>query len=411
MVYIPPGLNLLFDLDKSPVLRAVLVEGSLIFAPDANPDHERFFDSYYIFIRNGTMEVGTEKFPYTSKMTITMHGTVMDPYLPVYGNKVIGVRFGTLDMHGVKREPTWTVMETTANKGSNKITLSRGVDWVKGDQIAIAPTSYGPQDGEKRTIYSIDRSNPEKPILTLDKPLEFDHFAAIETYGGKQFDMRCEVGLLTRNIKFRGDPATTEKNQYGANIFIHSSGDDSVIVRLEYVELNMVGQAFKVGRYPVHFHMIGAVHKSYATGCATHESFNRAWTLHATFNLRLDRNVVYHAMGHNFFIEDAVERKNVLTNNLVMRVTRSWSLLNTDQTPAGFWVTHPDNEFSNNRVGGSDRYAYWYDLQIHAIGPSANMNICSENERVGIFRNNTAHSCGRYGLRIFHNMIPRQYPC
>ena len=37
MVYIPPGLNLLVDVDKSPILKAVLVEGSLIFAPDANP--------------------------------------------------------------------------------------------------------------------------------------------------------------------------------------------------------------------------------------------------------------------------------------------------------------------------------------------------------------------------------------
>jgi hypothetical protein len=45
------------------------------------------------------------------------------------------------------------------------------------------------------------------------------------------------------------------------------------------------------------------------------------------------------------------------------------------------------------------------------MGPSANSNICSENDRVGVFENNTAHSNGRYGLRIFHNMVPRKYPC
>ena len=223
--------------------------------------------------------------------------------------------------------------------------------------------------------------------------------------------MRAEVGLLTRNVKLRGDVETSAKNQYGANIFIHSSGDDSVIARLEYIELNEVGQAFKIGRYAVHFHMIGAVHQSYARGCSTHEGFNRAFTMHGTHHLRLTDNVVYHVMGHNFFIEDAIETKNLLQNNLVISAARSWSLLNTDQTPAGFWVTHPDNEFTGNRVGGSDRYAYWYDLQEHAIGPSANINICSEYERVGIFRNNSAHSCGRYGLRIFHNMVPRQFPC
>ena len=45
------------------------------------------------------------------------------------------------------------------------------------------------------------------------------------------------------------------------------------------------------------------------------------------------------------------------------------------------------------------------------MGPSANRNICSRNARVGEFRNNTAHSCGRYGLRIFHDMVPREFPC
>ena len=39
------------------------------------------------------------------------------------------------------------------------------------------------------------------------------------------------------------------------------------------------------------------------------------------------------------------------------------------------------------------------------------MNVCPENDRVGEFRGNSAHSMGRYGLRIFHNMIPRKYPC
>lgn len=45
------------------------------------------------------------------------------------------------------------------------------------------------------------------------------------------------------------------------------------------------------------------------------------------------------------------------------------------------------------------------------MGPSANNAVCPENMKVGVFKDNHAHSCGRYGLRIFHNMIPRKYPC
>jgi len=49
-------------------------------------------------------------------------------------------------------------------------------------------------------IVAIDNSNPEKPVLTLDQPLEHIHFSEIEEYGGKKFDMRAEVGLLSRNV-------------------------------------------------------------------------------------------------------------------------------------------------------------------------------------------------------------------
>lgn len=57
------------------------------------------------------MELGTAEFPYTSRLTVTMHSTISDPYIPIYGNKCIGLRYGTLDMHGVPKTPTWTVME------------------------------------------------------------------------------------------------------------------------------------------------------------------------------------------------------------------------------------------------------------------------------------------------------------
>jgi hypothetical protein len=285
------------------------------------------------------------------------------------------------------------------------------VDWKAGELIAVASTDYVGRHAEKRTIVSIDNSNPEKPVITMDKKFDYKHFAATQTFGNETIDMRAEVGLLSRNVVFRGDPETSTVNQYGAIFFLHSIGDDSLVARLDNIEMTNVGQAFKVGRYAVHFHMIGAVHKSYARGCATHEGHNRAYTIHGTHYLRIDHNIAYHVKGHNVFIEDAAETKNLISNNLIMKTVRSMSLLNTDQTPAGFWITHPDNSFTGNHAAGSDRYGYWYDLQDHAMGPSANINICSRNAKVGEFRNNTAHSNGRYGLRIFHNMVPRTNPC
>jgi len=116
-------------------------------------------------------------------------------------------------------------------------------------------------------------------------------------------------------------------------------------------------------------------------------------------------------MGHTIFIEDAIETKNLIDSNLVVDTRASNSLLNTDSTPACFWITNPDNIFRNNHAAGSARYGYWFDLQTTSTGPSFDPKVCPENTKLGEFTNNWTHSNGRYGLRIFHNLIPREKPC
>jgi hypothetical protein len=88
---------------------------------------------------------------------------------------------------------------------------------------------------------------------------------------------------------------------------VHSPGDETSVGRIEYVELKDVGQAFKLGRYPIHFHMIGTIHKSYVHGNSISHTYNRAVTTHGVFFFRVTDNVAFDTMGHTFFIEDAVE--------------------------------------------------------------------------------------------------------
>lgn len=114
---------MLFDIDKSPRLNFINIEGSLIFPPDADPNHVRELDAYFILIKGGRMEVGTETDRYTSKIVITLWGTKYSPNIPIFGNKVIGVNYGTLDMHGIERPITWTELSTTAEAGATSITL------------------------------------------------------------------------------------------------------------------------------------------------------------------------------------------------------------------------------------------------------------------------------------------------
>jgi hypothetical protein len=204
-VSVPAGLNLLVDVPSTPVLNLVIVDGgSIIFPPDADEDHERTFDAHYIFVNHGYFEAGTEDEPYTSKLTITMYGKKYDPAMPIYGNKCIGVRYGTIDIHGVERTPTWTELETTAAASQNQIILKEAVDWKENEYIIIASTDFDKDQAEKKRIVSIDRTDPDKPIITLDSDLVYMHYAGIDTYGsdGDFIEIRAEVGLLTRNIKY-----------------------------------------------------------------------------------------------------------------------------------------------------------------------------------------------------------------
>ena len=136
---------------------------------------------------------------------------------------------------------------------------------------------------------------------------------------------------------------------------LHSPGDGTSIGRIEYTECTLCGQAFRLGRYPLHFHLMGHVHGSYVRGCSIHHTFNRAVTVHAVEFFTVEGNVAFNNMGHAFFIEDSAEKNNRIFNNLGMMTRPSTSLLDTDQTPATFWITHPTNYIVGNHAAGSAR--------------------------------------------------------
>jgi len=53
-------------------------------------------------------------------------------------------------------------------------------------------------------------------------------------------------------------------------------------------------------------------------GNAIWRTYNRAVTIHDVEYLRVMNNVAYDTMGHTFFIEDGIERKNYLDGNLAV---------------------------------------------------------------------------------------------
>lgn len=65
---IPSNRNLLLDISP-PKLRAIVIEGSLIFK-----DVELNLHSDFIFVKGGRLVIGTENKPFKSKAIITLYG-------------------------------------------------------------------------------------------------------------------------------------------------------------------------------------------------------------------------------------------------------------------------------------------------------------------------------------------------
>lgn len=436
-VYIK-NLNVLFDIETADLNFVLIENGSLKF--EDTRDYK--IKANNILIRSGNFIIGTEKLPFKHKFELIFTSTKKDPTLPIFGNKVLAVMEGCLDIHGIKKEFTHTLLAKTANIDEDFLLVQDAVDWEEGDEIVIASSSSDPLEAErfmiKKIIHLNENSEENKNLILnprstfnssnqqqlhvfrkakiiLNKKIAFKHYGELESYtrnDGKVYtiNMRSEVGLLTRNIKIHGDASSLEE-LYGSHIMLTGKQDESSIGRIEYVEVYYSGQAFQMGRYPIHFHMIGSVSGSYVRGCAIHDTFNRALTIHGVHNFLVEKNVAFNNMGHAFFMEDAIETKNKVLNNLGILTKKSFSLLNSDTTPATFWITNPFNYYENNRAGGSQHYGFWMEFPLNPTGLSTKSKACPREYPLGSFKNNFSHSNQKYGLRIFPEFNPKNKPC
>ncbi|XP_051879473.1 PKHD1 like 1, tandem duplicate 1 [Pristis pectinata] len=430
LVVITKGQTILLD-QNTPVLKMLLIQGGSLVFDEADIELQA---ENILITDDGLLQVGTNSTPFQHKAIITLHGHLRSRELPLYGSKTLAVREGTLDLHGLPVPVTWTHLAETAEAGTSTITLQEAVSWKAGDQIVIATTGgrHSQRESEQRTIEGV---SPDGRTLYLTEQLRYRHLGMVLSLAGTVLEARAEVGLLTRNVVVRGsnnvewndhieqcpDGFDTGEfatqtcfqgrlgeeigsDEYGGCIMFHSPRPDQGLVlgRIEYVEVYQAGQAFRLGRYPIHWHLLGDLSfRSYVRGCSIHRTFNRAVTIHGTHRLLVEDTVAFDVKGGAFFLEDGVEQGNVLRHNLAVRVRQSSSLLNDDLTPAAFWVTHPGNTLQGNSAVGGTHFGFWYRLLEHPEGPSRHQDVCPRSLSLGLFRNNSAHSQGWYGLWVF----------
>ncbi|XP_053372863.1 fibrocystin-L-like [Mercenaria mercenaria] len=439
-IIIPSGMTLLLDTDTA-ILSFLLIQGGKLIFDEKDVELQA---KIIMVTDGGLLQVGTESQPFQHKGIITLHGHHRDKEMPIYGTKVLAVRNGTLDLHGKRKVPlTWTRLSSTASAGSSTLELQDPVEWNVGDEITIACTGHkhSQSENEKKTISSI---SSDKRTLTLDSALEATHWGTQETFDGTNVEFRAEIGLLTHNVVVRGnsDAQWEDKieaceagfdtgefatqtcflgrfgdeigsSQFGAMILVHAPVYDTheAQARISYTEVTFAGQAFRLGRYPIHFHLNGDMSTSYVRGCGIHHTFNRAVNIHGTHNTLVEKTVIYNIMGGAFFLEDGIETGNTIQYNLAVFVRESSSLLNDDVTPASYWVTNPNNTIQHNAAAGGTHFGYWYRMHDHPEGPSYTETVCPIAMPLGVFSNNSAHSFGWFGLWIFPDYFPKKDAC
>jgi hypothetical protein len=84
-----------------------------------------------------------------------LHGNIWDKQLPDVGNKCIACHQCRLDIHGIKRDKTWTELQNTANIGDTTILLTETVDWKVGEEIVISSTDFDHNHAEQKVISAV----------------------------------------------------------------------------------------------------------------------------------------------------------------------------------------------------------------------------------------------------------------
>ena len=157
-----------------------------------------------------------------------------------------------------------------------------------------------------------------------------------------------------------------ELTGFGGHIVVRNGGKGYV----EGTELYRMGQTNVLGRYPMHFHLLGECPECYLRDSSIHRSFFRCISIHGTNATTVTENVAYDVRGYCYYLEDGVEERNTISYNLAAHIhmigpipwgsgqttdtfTESNRLtLPADVTASGFYITNVHNNIIGNAASG-----------------------------------------------------------
>ncbi|HTN76115.1 MAG TPA: G8 domain-containing protein [Pirellulaceae bacterium] len=418
-----------YDVSSDDVIRAINIGGTLNFATDRSTRLNvglikiEALDSYTeegfdcdahleigdASVARATLAIGSADQPLAAEHTATIRLHYVEG-MDKQSCPAIVCCAGRWDLHGAPLSRTWVKLGATAKAKESAVTLQEPVTgWRVGDRILITAThsergTDGTRRPSKRTeeVYTEERTIQALAgnKITLDQPLEHEHLGAGE--------LRGEVANLSRNIVIETADSSSERG----HTMYHRGSAGSI----SHAEFRHLGKEGVLGRYALHYHMIGnTMRGSSIVGASIWDSHNRWLTIHGTNYLVVRDNVGYQSIGHGFFMEDGTEVYNVLDRNLAVQAYEGRRLpkqvLPFDQNEgAGYWWSNSLNTFTRNVACENDRYGFRFEAT-----PSSSFNITTlpvmqpdgSEQKTDVrklpfvrFEGNEAHCDGKYGINL-----------
>ncbi len=112
--------------------------------------------------------------------------------------------------------------------------------------------------------------------------------------------------------------------------------------------------------------------------------------------------------------EDGCEQSNIFDHNLGINAKGVGNedpnqIIPTDSSPSVFWITNPNNTFTNNAAIGG-RFGYWFLMPDKPIGASAGDYALDTYVRprcqvLGVFDDNVAHGNFQTGFQMDNFLV------
>jgi hypothetical protein len=260
--------------------------------------------------------------------------------------------------------------------------------WKAGDQIVISSSTGRQADHTVATIQSISGNT-----VTLREPTKVTHTGRLHMAGDMGFDFRSEVGLLSQNIVVQGDSNSNASRLGGHAMFM--AGSAGATVQIANTLFQRMGQFNQLGRYPIHFHIMGdGCRGCYVRNSTVRDSIQRGIVVHDTSKVLVEGNVVYNTVGHNIVVETPTTGNNRIENNLALvndmprpDFTEPTLVTQNDHLPGNYWIKSARNTFRGNVAAGSLSNGFIFDAVNNGpVAFSGNTGRNSQAEgRVGDF--------------------------